>query len=127
MQFPNDEVRYGFINFLVPFYTGVRNSDQGFYIGKFVQELRSGDYDAKLMGQFTDAEVRSARGRADAVVKTPKYIYVFEFKLHDTAEAALKQIDDKGYLIPYQADGREVIKIGVEFSAEKRNISRWLV
>ena len=79
------------------------------------------------MGQFTDAEVRSARGRADAVVKTPKYIYVFEFKLHDTAETALKQIDDKGYLIPYQADGREVIKIGVEFSAEKRNISRWLV
>ena len=79
------------------------------------------------MGQFTDAEVRSARGRADAIVKTPKYIYVFEFKLHDTAEAALKQIDDKGYLIPYQADGREVIKIGVEFSAEKRNISRWLV
>ncbi|KAA3937952.1 AAA family ATPase, partial [Bacteroides ovatus] len=57
----------------------------------------------------------------------PKYIYVFEFKLHDAAEAALKQIDDKGYLIPYQADGREVIKIGVEFSAEKRNISRWLV
>ena len=35
----NDEVRYGFINFLVPFYTGVRNSDQGFYIGKFVQEM----------------------------------------------------------------------------------------
>lgn len=81
----------------------------------------------KLMGQFTDAEVRSARGRADAVVKTPKYIYVFEFKLHDTAEAALKQIDDKGYLIPYQADEREVIKIGVEFSPEKRNINRWLV
>lgn len=159
LQFPNDEVRYGFINFLVPFYTGVKNSDQGFYIGKFVQELRAGDYDSfltrlqaffadfnyelneqterhyqvvfyivfKLMGQFTDAEVRSARGRADAVVKTPKYIYVFEFKLHDTAEAALKQIDEKGYLIPYQADGREVIKIGVEFSAEKRNISRWLV
>lgn len=159
LQFPNDEVRYSFINFLVPFYTGVKNSDQGFYIGKFVQELRSGDYDSfltrlqaffadfnyelneqterhyqvvfyivfKLMGHFTDAEVRSARGRADAVVKTPKYIYVFEFKLHDTTEAALKQIDDKGYLIPYQADGREVIKLGVEFSAEKRNISRWLV
>lgn len=78
------------------------------------------------MGQFTDAEVRSARGRADAVVKTPKYIYVFEFKLHDTAEAALKQIDDKGYLIPYQADGREVIKIGVEFSAENAiSVAGW--
>ncbi len=158
LEFPNDEVRYGFINFLVPFYTSMTNSDQGFYIGKFVQELRTGDYDSfltrlqaffadfpyelnerterhyqvvfyivfKLMGQFTQAEVQSSRGRADAVVKTPKYIYVFEFKLHDTAEAALKQIDEKDYLIPYQADGREVIKLGVEFSAEKRNINRWL-
>ena len=56
------------------------------------------------MGQFTEAEVKSARGRADAVVKTPKFIYVFEFKLNGTAEEALKQIDEKGYLIPYQAD-----------------------
>lgn len=158
LEFPNDEVRYGFINFLVPFYTSITNSDQGFYIGKFVQELRAGDYESfltrlqaffadfpyelnvkterhyqvvfylvfKLMGQFTQAEVKSAKGRADAVVKTPKYIYVFEFKLNGTAEEALKQIDEKGYLIPYQADSREVVKIGVEFSAEERNISRWL-
>ena len=66
------------------------------------------------MGQFTEVEVRSARGRADAVVKTPKYIYVFEFKLNGTAEQALQQIDEKGYLIPYQADDREVVKVGVE-------------
>jgi Protein of unknown function (DUF1703). len=79
------------------------------------------------MGQFTEAEVRSSRGRADAVVKTPKYIYVFEFKLNGTAEEALKQIDEKGYLIPYKVDHREVVKIGVEFSAESRNLSRWLV
>jgi len=46
--------------------------------------------------------------------------------LNGTAEEALQQIEDKGYLIPYQADGREVIKLGVEFSAEERNISRWL-
>ena len=159
LEFPNDEVRYGFINFLVPFYTSMVNNDQNFYIGKFVQELRAGDYDSfltrlqaffadfpyelndkterhyqvvfylvfKLMGQFTDAEVRSARGRADAVVKTSKYIYVFEFKLNGTAEQALQQIDDKKYLIPYQSDGRELVKIGVEFSAEERNIGRWLV
>ena len=38
----------------------------------------------------------------------------------------MKQIDDKGYLIPYQRDGREVVKVGVEFSAEERNIARWL-
>ena len=158
LDFPNDEVRYGFINFLVPFYTPMKNNDQGFYIGKFVQELRTGDYESfltrleaffadipyelndqterhyqvifylvfKLMGQFTEAEVRSARGRADAVVKTPQYVYVFEFKLNGTAEEAIKQINEKGYLIPYQKDHREVVRIGVEFSAETRNINRWL-
>lgn len=159
LKFPNDEVRYGFMDFLVPYYTSVVDDERGFYLGKFVRELESGDVDAfltrlqaffadfpyelnekterhyqvvfylvfKLMGQFTGAEVRSARGRADAVVKTPKYIYVFEFKLNGTAEQALQQIDEKGYLIPYQTDGREVVKVGVEFSAEKRNIGRWLL
>lgn len=56
-------------------------------------------------------EVRSAKGRTDAVVKTPKYIYVFEFKLNATAEQALQQIEKKGYLIPYQVGEREVIKL----------------
>jgi hypothetical protein len=81
----------------------------------------------KLLGQFVDAEVRSADGRADMVVKTADYIYVFEFKLFDTAAAALAQIDDKDYLLPYTADGRKLVKIGVGFDAEKRNLGEWLI
>ncbi len=159
LGFPNDEVRYGFLNFLVPFYTAITDEERSFYVGKFVQELRSGDVDAfmrrfeaffadfpyelndrterhyqvviylifKLMGQFTQAEVHSSRGRADAVVKTPKFVYVFEFKLKGTAGQALQQIEEKGYALPYAAEGRQVIKVGVEFSAEKRNVERWMV
>lgn len=159
LGFPNDEVRYGFLNFLVPFYTAITDEERSFYVGKFVQELRSGDVDAfmrrfeaffadfpyelndrterhyqvviylifKLMGQFTQAEVHSSRGRADAVVKTPKFVYVFEFKLKGTAGQALQQIEEKGYTLPYVAEGRQVIKVGVEFSAEKRNVERWMV
>lgn len=81
----------------------------------------------KLMGQFTQAWVHSSRGRADAVVKTPKFVYVFEFKLKGTAGQALQQIEEKGYTLPYAAEGRQVIKVGVEFSAEKRNVERWMV
>ena len=81
----------------------------------------------KLMGQLTQAEVHSSRGRADAVVKTPKFVYVFEFKLKGTAGQALQQIEEKGYTLPYAAEGRQVIKVGVEFSAEKRNVERWMV
>ena len=81
----------------------------------------------KLMGQFCDVEVRSARGRADAVVKTGDYIYVFEFKLNGSTTEALKQIDDKGYLIPYTVDGRQLVKVGASFSPDDRNIAGWEV
>ena len=81
----------------------------------------------KLMGQFTQAEVRTAIGRADAVVKTADYIYVFEFKLEGTAEDALRQIDEKGYMLPYSVDGRKLIKVGVSFDAEKRNLGKWII
>jgi hypothetical protein len=80
-----------------------------------------------LMGQFIETEVRSAVGRADAVVKTKSTIYVFEFKLdsNGTVEDALKQIDEQGYLIPYSVDGRRLVKVGVVFDTEKRNIKEW--
>lgn len=64
---------------------------------------------------------------ADAVVQTPKFIYVFEFKLHGTAEQAMTQIEEKGYALPYTVERQRVIKVGVEFSAEKRNVERWMV
>jgi hypothetical protein len=80
-----------------------------------------------LMGQFIETEVRSATGRADAVVKTKNTIYVFEFKLdsNGTVEDALKQIDERGYLIPYSVDRRRLVKVGVVFDTEKRNIKEW--
>ena len=53
-----------------------------------------------LMGAFVLVEEDSAIGRADAVVHMPDAVYVFELKYDGSAEEAIKQIDDKGYLIP---------------------------
>ena len=78
------------------------------------------------MGQFTQAEVHSAKGRADAIVQTSDYVYIFEFKLNGTAEEALQQINDKDYAEPFKSDKRQIVKVGVEFSAETRNVKRWL-
>jgi hypothetical protein len=80
-----------------------------------------------LLGQFAESEVRSAAGRADAVVKTKDAVYVFEFKLdkNGTAEDALKQIDDRGYLIPYSAGGRALVKAGVVFDTDARTLGEW--
>ena len=83
----------------------------------------------KLMGQFVEAEPRSAAGRADAIVVTDDTIYAFEFKLtgSGTAEDALKQIDDKGYLIPFTTGKKKLVKIGAEFSAKERTLKRWVI
>jgi len=44
-----------------------------------------------------------------------------------TAEDALAQFNSKDYAIPYIADHRKIVKIGVEFSQTERGIKRWLV
>ena len=50
-----------------------------------------------------------------------------ELKVDDTVDNALRQIDSRGYAIPYEADGRRVTKCGVEISSEARNIVHWRV
>ena len=50
-----------------------------------------------------------------------------ELKLDGTVEEALKQIDDKGYAIPYEADGRRIVKVGIRFSTEERTITEWKI
>ena len=81
----------------------------------------------RLMGQYVDTEVKNATGRADAVVKLPDAVYVFEFKFDGTPEEALKQIDSKQYAVPYQADGRKIVKIGVNFDSATRTIGEWKI
>ena len=77
------------------------------------------------MGAYVESEVRSAVGRADIVLKTGTHIYVFELKVDGSAEDALKQIDSKGYLVPYTADGRKLVKVGVNFDSATRTVSDW--
>lgn len=80
-----------------------------------------------LLGQFVKVEQHSAKGRADCIVETEEYVYIFEFKRDGTVEDALSQIDSQGYAKPYEADSRKLIKIGAVFSSEERTLSDWLV
>ena len=80
-----------------------------------------------LMGAFMRVEEDSAIGRADAVVHMPNAVYVFELKYDGSAEDAIKQIDDKGYLIPYSADGKRLFKIGVNYDSQQRTIGEWII
>ena len=81
----------------------------------------------KLLGFYTKVEYHTSEGRIDLVLQTDKFIYIMEFKLNGTAEDALQQINDKNYALPFEMDGRKLFKIGVNFSAETRNIEKWIV
>ena len=78
-----------------------------------------------LLGQYVQVEQHNALGRADAVVETEKYVYIFEFKRDKSAEEALKQIEEKKYADRYAADTRTIIKIGANFSTGSRSLDGW--
>jgi hypothetical protein len=80
-----------------------------------------------FMNYSIRTEVKSARGRADMVMYTAHTIYVFEFKVNHSADEALKQIDEKGYMVPYEADARKLVKCGVEFSSKLRTLKEWKI
>ena len=80
-----------------------------------------------FLNQYVYSQVRTAKGRMDILLKTDTTIYVMELKLDGTVEEALKQIDDKGYAIPYEADGRRIVKVGIRFSTEERTITEWKI
>lgn len=80
-----------------------------------------------LIGSFVKVEEESAHGRADVVITLPSVVYVMELKFDGSADAALRQIDEKGYLIPYTADGKRLVKVGVNYSSEERTITEWRI
>ena len=144
LGFPNREVEEGFIRFLLPYYANVNKVESPFEILKFVREVRAGDYESffrrlqsffsdipyelarelelhyqnvlyivcKLVGFYVKAEYHTSEGRVDMVLQT---------------EEAWQQIEDKHYARPFATDSRKLFKIGVNFSAETRNIEKWLV
>ena len=76
---------------------------------------------------ITYIEKEQSYGRLDCCVETPKYVYIFEFKLDGSAEAALKQIDDMGYANEFLASGKPIYKIGVNISSETGTVADWKV
>ena len=157
LGFPNKEVEEGFADYLLPFYTNVKQGDTAFFIGNFILELRQGRIDdfmrrmatmladtdykvvgdselyfqnafyliSRMLGFYTEVERETSNGRMDMTVKTKDYVYIFEFKLDGSVDDALRQIDEKGYAKPFALDSRKLIKVGVNFSLEKRRIEEW--
>jgi hypothetical protein len=80
-----------------------------------------------LLGVRVEAESRTNDGRIDAVIREGDCIYIFEFKMNQTADAALAQIHEKEYYQKYQHSGKKIVLIGANFDAASRQISDWKI
>ena len=72
-------------------------------------------------------EKATSKGCAGCVIETPRYVYIFEYKLDRPAAEAMVQISDRRYAEPYAHDGRPVYAIACSFSSETGTISDWMV
>jgi hypothetical protein len=76
----------------------------------------------KILGLEIIAEDNTNKGRIDAVIFVPNYIYIIEFKFSSSTKQALLQIKDKKYYEKYLADNRQICLVGMNFDYENRTI-----
>ena len=94
----------------------------GFSLATEDSARRQFQFFMEMLGAKVAAEEGSARGYADAIIETKKFVWIFEFKFNKSAHAAVAQIREKGYADAYKGDKRPVTLVGVNFRAAKRNI-----
>lgn len=80
-----------------------------------------------MLGTNVKVEEATTDGRIDMVLKTEKTIYIFELKYNKSAEKAMKQIEDKDYAKIFADDGRKIVKVGLNFSEDRRSLESWKV
>lgn len=158
LDFPNKEVKNGFLSFVLQYSTSSTVSGKTL-IARIHRALRDGrpedmmkELDAffsrknyqiqadeekdfqyavstifELLSEDVQTEKQTSNGRIDLLMQTSKYIYVMEIKVNDSADSALRQIEEKGYARPFANDGRKVFRIGVNFSTRTRRIEDWKI
>ena len=80
-----------------------------------------------ILDNYVDVEVRTLRGRVDMVLRTATHLYLFELKLNQSADVAMKQIDLKEYPKRFALCGLPIVKVGINFDMEKHTIKDWKV
>ena len=163
LDFPNNEVKNGFVTLVASNYFNNRKVSVGGWIQDVLDAMEDGEpermrdlftsfladipYTArrkenerereryfqytfylifKMISTYeTLIEQPQSQGRADFIVETPRYVYIFEFKLDGSAEEALAQIEERGYARPYASGPRPVYCIGASFSSATGTIGEW--
>jgi hypothetical protein len=78
-----------------------------------------------MIGSDPRSEMHTPIGRMDTVVITANRIYLFEFKVNETAQNAIQSIKDRHYAASLRLRNKPITGVGVVFSAATKGIAEW--
>lgn len=81
----------------------------------------------KALGFLPRTEEETCNSRMDIMLRTRRFIYIFELKTDHTSEEAMQQIHEKGYYLPYSSEGKQIILIAANYSSTLNNIDSYLI
>ena len=157
LDYPNEEVRSSFVKFLLKNYTDEDSSNKRVAMARaldkgdvdgFIESVNAlfasipyqiipkenENYFSSLMhvllktlGYMVLSELSTYKGRADAVIKTKNFIYIFEYKMAPIpAIEGINQIKTKGYADEFMSDPRKKVAVSIVIDKEKRCVSEYL-
>ena len=78
-----------------------------------------------IIGADARSELHTPAGRMDTAVLTSDRIFIFEFKLNETAEEALQCIRDRHYVDALRHHNKPITAVGVSFSTQAKGVAGW--
>ena len=78
-----------------------------------------------MVGTDIRSEVHTPIGRIDSLVVMPNRIFLFEFKINETAEAALQSIKDRHYVESLRHLNKPITGVGITFSPKTKGVADW--
>ena len=111
------------------FFQGLKSLYAALPYGPKEQSVQEFSYERVLMTLLwtqaiqCTAEDHQANGQADIVATHPCGVFIFELKVGESADAALDQVQKKGYDAPYRAKSLPIWLIGLNFDRETRQLT----
>ena len=78
-----------------------------------------------MIGSDVRSEMHTHTGRMDTVIIAKDRIFLFEFKMNETAKAAIQCIKDRDYAAHLRHLNKPITAIGVVFSTKTKGIAEW--
>ena len=142
LGFPNQEVEEGFLRYLLPFYTHVQQGESQFFIGKFVNDVETGQpeqFMQRMATMLADTDYRIV-GDAELYFQNAFYLVARMMGFYTEVERATSdsrmdmviKTNDYIYIIEFKLDGspqqalRQIEEKGYDkpFALDKRRLYR---